>query len=158
MVKLREVLNITLLHLTGKFLLEILRKNTHQIRKIIGWFKVAALTKNNRKIPEIIRDVFRTHQTSKMELFANIVDCIQPLTILQNTPYDVFYRVNVPLIKLSKNLVHCHVFHKNLGLQSLQISSTFKFNFIFTLLPYGETLSVANGIHVSGASIKLFSE
>ena len=42
---------------------------------------MAALTKNNRKIPEIIRDVFRTHQTSKMELFANIVDCIQPLTI-----------------------------------------------------------------------------
>ena len=93
-----------------------------------------------------------------MELFANIVDCIQPLNILQNTPYDVFHRVNVPLIKLSKNLVRCHVFRKNLGLQSLQISSTFKFNFIFTLLPYGETLSVANGIHVPGASIKLFPE
>ena len=33
---------------------------------------------NNRKNPQIIRDVFRTSKTSKMELFANIVDCIQP--------------------------------------------------------------------------------
>ena len=34
----------------------------------------------------------------------------------------------------------CHLFHKKLELQSLQIFSTFKFNFIRTLLPSGETL------------------
>ena len=36
---------------------------------------------NNRKNPQIIRDVFRTSKTSKMEPFANIVDCIQPFKI-----------------------------------------------------------------------------
>ena len=39
--------------------------------------------------------------------------------------------MNIPLMKLNKTLVRCHLFHKNLGLQSLQISSTFKFDFIF---------------------------
>ena len=43
----------------------------------------------------------------------------------------------------------CHLFHKNLGLQSLQISSIFKFNFIFTLLSYGETLLITNSINAS---------
>ena len=55
----------------------------------------------------------------------------------------------MPLVKPKKNLVRCHLIHKKSGLQSLQISSTFKFNFIFTLLPYGETLLIANSIHVS---------
>ena len=36
---------------------------------------------NNRKNPQIIRDVYRTSKTSKMELLANIVDCIQPFKI-----------------------------------------------------------------------------
>ena len=51
---------------------------------------------------------------------------------LQNTSYYVFHRVmNMPLIKLNKILVCCHLYHKNLGLKYVQISSTFKFNFIF---------------------------
>ena len=52
----------------------------------------------------------------------------------------------MPLIKLNKMLVRCHLFHKELGLQSLQVSSTFKFNFVFTLLPCGETLLITNSI------------
>ena len=38
------------------------------------------------------------------------------------------------LIQLNKNLVRFQLFEKILGLQSQQIFSTFKFNFIFTLL------------------------
>ena len=39
----------------------------------------------------------------------------------------------MPLIRLNKFLVRYNSFHKKLSLQSLRISSTFKFNFIFTL-------------------------
>ena len=46
--------------------------------------------------------------------------------------------MNIPLIKLNKILVRCHLFHKKLGLQSLEV--IFKFNFIFTLLHCSETL------------------
>ena len=60
-------------------------------------------------------------------------------TILQNTQYYMFHRINLLLITLNKNLVRCHLLHKKLGLQSLQIFPTFKFNFIFILLLYGET-------------------
>ena len=55
----------------------------------------------------------------------------------------------MPLIKLNKILVRCHLFHKKLRLQSLQVSSSFKFNVIFTLVPCGETLLITNSIHVS---------
>ena len=54
----------------------------------------------------------------------------------------MFHRVDVPLVKLKKKLVCCHLFHKKSALKSLQIFSTFKFNFMFTLLPYGETLFI----------------
>ena len=54
------------------------------------------------------------------------------------------------LIKLNRNLLLCHLFHKKLGQQSQQIFSTFKFNFIFTLLlTYAGTLLITNLIHVS---------
>ena len=56
----------------------------------------------------------------------------------------MFHRVDVPLVKLKKNSVRCHLFPKKSGLQSLQISSTFKFSFIFSLLPYGETFLTGN--------------
>ena len=66
---------------------------------------------------------------------------------LQSTSYQVFHTVvNMPLIRLNKILVRCHWFHKKLGLVTLQISSTLKFNFIFTL-PCGETLLITNSIH-----------
>ena len=42
----------------------------------------------------------------------------------------------------------CHLFHQKLTLQSLQISSTFKFKFIYTL-SCGVTLLISNSIHVS---------
>ena len=48
----------------------------------------------------------------------------------------MFHRVNVLLMNLNKKLLRFHLFHKKLRLQSLQIFLTFKFNVIFTLLPY----------------------
>ena len=49
---------------------------------------MAASINDNRRRPEIIRDEYsEPSQTSKMEIFANIADCVQPLTILQNTPH-----------------------------------------------------------------------
>ena len=50
----------------------------------------------------------------------------------------------MPHIKLDKILVCCHLFHKKLGLQSLQHSSTFN-----SILPCGETLLITNSIQVS---------
>ena len=47
----------------------------------------------------------------------------------------------MPLLKLKKNLMRYHLFHKKSG----EISCTFKVNFIFTLLPYGVIL-IANSI------------
>ena len=62
----------------------------------------------------------------------------------------MFHRVmNMPLIKLNKNLVGSNLFHKQYVVQSLQIPSTFKFSFIFKLLPCAETLSMTNSIHLS---------
>ena len=54
----------------------------------------------------------------------------------------------MPLIRLNKILLRCHLFHKKLELQSLEISATFKFNFIFTL-PCGETLLITVQLRVS---------
>ena len=64
------------------------------------------------------------------------------------TLHNVFHRVmNMLLVRLNKILVRCHLIHKKIGLQSLQISSTFEFNIIFTL-HCGETLLITNSIHV----------
>ena len=61
--------------------------------------------------------------------------------------------MNMCLIKLNKNLLRCHLFHKNIILQSQQIISTFTFNIIFTLLlPCAETLLITNSIHASWIS------
>ena len=69
-----------------------------------------------------------------MELFAKIVDCIQLLTIFgkhfllsDSQGYEYMSEIKI--------LVCCHLSHKKLGLESLQISPTFKFNFTFTFLP-----------------------
>ena len=68
---------------------------------------------------------------------------------LQNAPDQLFQKVMImALIKVNKILLHCHFTHKKLGLQSLQISSTFKFSFMFKLLPYTEALLTKNSIHV----------
>ena len=87
-----------------------------------------------------------------MELFAKIVEYIQPVTIFikQFMFHKVSHRViNMPLIKLNKILVSCHIFHKKLSRSSLQIFSTFKFSFFLTLLPCGEILLITNLVHVS---------
>ena len=55
----------------------------------------------------------------------------------------------MPLMKLNKILVCCHLFHKKLDLQSLEVYSTFKFISIFIMLPCGEILLSTNSIHVS---------
>ena len=68
---------------------------------------------------------------------------------LQNVSYWVFHRVmNMPLIKLIKILVLCHLSLKNLG-QSLQISFTFKSSFVCTLLSGSQALLVTNSINLS---------
>ena len=54
----------------------------------------------------------------------------------------------MPLIRLNEVLVRCHLFHRKLEPQTLQISSTFKFNFIFTL-PCRETFLIKISIHLS---------
>ena len=79
-----------------------------------------------------------------MELLANIVDCIHPLTIFAK--YSI---LGVPGKTKEKLCPLAFLSQKIRGLQSLQISSTFKFDFIFKLLPYDETLLIANAIHVS---------
>ena len=55
----------------------------------------------------------------------------------------------MPLIKVNKKLQHCHLFQKRLGLQSLEISFTFKFSFILKLLSSDETWINTNSIHMS---------
>ena len=65
------------------------------------------------------------------------------------TLHEMFHWVmNMPLIRLNKILMRCHLFHKKLGLQYLQISSTFEFIIVFTL-HCSETLLIANSVHVS---------
>ena len=65
-------------------------------------------------------------ETSKMDPFAKIVDCIQPLTFFENhIILFVSQGYEYDSDKTKQN--------PGLGLQSLQFF--FKFNFIFTLLP-----------------------
>ena len=93
---------------------------------------MAARIINNRKSHWIIRDLFRTF---KMELFANIVKCIQLLTIFaKNSILDISKDWNCISDKTEQKLDT-----KKLGLQSLQISFNFKFSFILTSLPCGKT-------------------
>ena len=83
-------------------------------------------------------------QASKTELYEKMVDCIQPSNVSAKTSIFVVSQGYMSLIKLNKNLL----FHRKLGLQSQQSSSSFKFNFIFTLLlPYAETLLLPISIH-----------
>ena len=71
-----------------------------------------------------------------MELFAKIVDRIQPFTIFAKLSILVVsHGYEYAYDKTKHNPGMCHLFHKKLGLQSLQISSIFKFNLIFTLFP-----------------------
>ena len=57
-----------------------------------------------------------------MRVFAKIVDCISPLAIFAKHFILFVSKVyEYTLIKLNKILVCCHLFHKKLGLQFLQI-------------------------------------
>ena len=61
-------------------------------------------------------------ETSLMELFVEIVASISPLTIFaKHFILFVSQRYEYALIKLSQILMCCHLFHKKLALQSLQI-------------------------------------
>ena len=82
-----------------------------------------------------------------MELPAKIIDYIQPLSIFTKHFILGVSEGYMTLIRLKKILVDCHVFHKNLGLQSLQTFFTFKFNIIIRL-HYGEALLITNLIHL----------
>ena len=88
-------------------------------------------------------------KTSKMELFTNIVNYIQLLTIFAKRSTLVVSQGRCASGETKEKLGGLSfISQKKPELQYLQISCTFKFNFIFTLLPYGETL-IANSIHVS---------
>ena len=84
-----------------------------------------------------------------MELFTNIVDYIQLLTIFaKHSTLGVSQGRFASAETKEKLGALSFISQKKSELQYLQISCTFKFNFIFTLLHYGETL-IANSIHVS---------
>ena len=60
------------------------------------------------------------------------------------------HRVGIePLIILNKNFLKWHLFYRNSSMNCLQISSTFKFSFIFKLFYYTDTLSITNSVHMS---------
>ena len=73
-----------LLHLRGKFKPKYLKQITNQIRKLEGflkdWKKHPELT-ITQKAPVQSETHWEAIQTSKMEPFAKIIDCIRPLTI-----------------------------------------------------------------------------
>ena len=84
-----------------------------------------------------------------MELFAKKVDCIQPLIIFVKLfILGVSQGYEYASDKTQQNPGALPFISQKLGLQYLQIVSTFKFNFIFALLPCGETLLITNSIHV----------
>ena len=84
-----------------------------------------------------------------MESFANIVDCIQPLTNFGKQSTLGVYQGRCASGKTNEKLGALSFISQKNRLQSLQISSSCKFNFIFTSLLYGETLLIANSVHVS---------
>ena len=134
-MKFWQVSNITLLHQRENFCSRYLNKI---------FIKLERFLEDSKWQPQFI--IIR--KTSKMELSENLVTVFSRWLFLQNIPCYVFHRVDVPLVKLKKNLVRCLLVNKKSRLQSLQISLTFKFNFILTLLPYCEALLIANLIHL----------
>ena len=73
-------------------------------------------------------------ETYKVELSAKIVDCIQQLTIfVKHFILDVSQGYEYASDKAKQNPGALSLIPQKIRLQSLQISSTFKFNFIFTL-------------------------
>ena len=71
-----------------------------------------------------------------MGLFPKIVDCIQPFTIFtKHFTLGISQGYEYAYDKTKQNRGALSLISQKLGLQSLQICSTFKFNVIFTLLP-----------------------
>ena len=84
-----------------------------------------------------------------MELSAKIVDCIQPFTIFaKQVMLGVSHGYEYASDKAKQIPGALSPIPQKIRTAPLQISSTFKFNFIFTL-PWGETLLITNSIHVS---------
>ena len=83
-----------------------------------------------------------------MELSPKIVDCVQSLSIFaKHFILGVSQGYEYASNETKQNPCALSLkFHIKLALQYLQISSTFKFNFIFTLT-CGETLLITNSIH-----------
>ena len=82
-----------------------------------------------------------------MERSANIVDSIKLLTIFAK--YSILGVSQGTSDKTKQKLGALSFISQKIGLLSLQISFTFKYKFIFTILPYGETLLIVNSTHVS---------
>ena len=71
-----------------------------------------------------------------MQLFAKLIDCIQPLIIFaKHFTLGVSQGYEYASDKTKQSPGALSFISQKLGLKSLEISSTFKFNFIFTLLP-----------------------
>ena len=82
-------------------------------------------------------------ETFKIEPFAKIVDCIQTLTIFaKHSVIGVSQGYEYFSDKTKQNLGMLSFTSQKMEQQSLQISSTFKFNFIFILIPCEETLLI----------------
>ena len=143
-----QVPNITLLHQRENFCSRYLNKIFIKLERFLKDAKWQPQFIIIGKTSRYSQTYSEPSKTSKMELFENIVTVFSRWLFLQNIPCMVFHRVDVPLVKLKKNLVRCLLVNKKSRLQSLQISLTFKFNFILTLLPYCGTLLIANSIHV----------
>ena len=76
---------------------------------------------NNNRKDLWIETYSEPSETSKMEHFAKMADCIQPLTIFEkHFILDVSQCYEYSSDKLNKILVRCHLFNKIIGLQPLQ--------------------------------------
>ena len=85
------------------------------------WFKVEEIKEKTETYSEAIIGDLEPSETSKVKLFVKLVDCIYPLIIFVNTSLFVLQGYEYASIILNKILLCWNLFHRKLGLQSLQI-------------------------------------
>ena len=84
-----------------------------------------------------------------MEPFANIVECIQPMTIFAKHSILAVSQGRYASGKTKEKLGAFLFISQKIKTAISADFFHFKLNFIFTLLPYVKTLLIANSIHVS---------
>ena len=72
-------MNIILFHLKAKFLREVPKENSNQIRNIQEKLKVAVSLRITKKAPEQSETCSVPSHASKREIFAKPVNCVKPL-------------------------------------------------------------------------------